>query len=86
MTINPYAVAPAATEQPLVAELVDQQAAWTLDFTLDLDDVLRWNAYFHKKSPAMRQRFYIAWGVCGFALLFLVGLVPWLLLSNQPLD
>ncbi len=77
--LNPYAVAAASSELPLVAELVGDSAEWTLDYKLEIEDLLRWNDYFQTRSPAMRRQFYTSWVLIGLIVVFTAVFVPWML-------
>jgi hypothetical protein len=74
---NPYA-APADESQvpPLVAEVVVDEAGWTIEFELTPSDWVSWNEHCHSTSPTLRRQFFTGWLMVALCVLFMAILMP----------
>jgi hypothetical protein len=73
MNVNPYQ--PPASETPLVAELVVNDAEWTIEFEIGLDDLVAWNSYCHKHLPVFRRNFLRGWILLGAVMATIQGVL-----------
>ncbi|HEX5104324.1 MAG TPA: YcxB family protein [Pirellulaceae bacterium] len=77
---NPYA-SPAVESPPLVTAVVVEDAGWTIDYELRIDDYIVWNMHFHRTSHVARRQAMLAWVLTGFLILMIALLLPSLALD-----
>jgi hypothetical protein len=75
MTVNPYESPASSTQAPLVAELVVNDAGWTIEFEIGLEDLVAWNSYCHNHLPVFRRNFLLGWIVIAAAMATIQGLL-----------
>jgi hypothetical protein len=78
--INPYA-SPAMGPPPLVASVAVEDAVWTIDYELTIDDHIAWNMFFQRTSPVARRQALLAWMLVGIVLFLSVLILPSLSLN-----